>query len=59
MEKYNRELVITNYYMASNALMEIGISENLPKELDEIVLRASREVVKILNYINENRTIED
>lgn len=57
MDQDKRKKLIEGYYRANNALMEIGIIKDLPKELDEIILDANRAVVKIVNWINDNRGI--
>ncbi len=55
MKTETRVTVITNYYRATNALMEIGIIEDLPEELKDITLDASRATLKIINWVNDNK----
>lgn len=47
--------IMTNYYIASHALMSIGMDENIPEELKQITIEASAATVKIVNYINAHK----
>ena len=40
--------MLTNYYRASSALMEIGTTENIPEELNELAINASAETLRII-----------
>ena len=55
MWKQDAQRLVENYYRASNALMNIGTTEFLPKELKDICLNASRATVKIIDYVNEHK----
>jgi hypothetical protein len=55
MKEFDRSKVVMNYYKASSALMEIGTTQNLPSELLELSLNASRATIKIIDYINAHR----
>lgn len=52
---YDKSKVVSNYYKASNALMEIGMTENVPEELKQLAINASRDTIKIIDYINNHR----
>jgi len=54
MEKYNKESVVTNYYTAQNAIMNIGIMEDIPEELHGLCINASVAISKIVDYINKD-----
>ena len=47
--------VVQNYYTASNALMSIGTTENLPTELRNICIQASNSTSKIIDYVNKHK----
>lgn len=55
MNKVDREKVLTNYYRASSALMEIGTTQNIPEELKELAIDASAATLRIINYINSHK----
>jgi len=54
-DKEYRAKVITNYYIASNALLEIGTTDNIPRELMELSIKASMATTKIIDFINEHK----
>jgi hypothetical protein len=56
---YDRSKVILNYYKAVSALMEIGITANIPEELKDLAVNASAATIKIIDYVNEHRMDED
>lgn|GEM_PF-6324396 len=55
MNQEDRTKVVTNYYKASNALMEIGTIENIPEELKQLAINASSATMKIIDYINSQK----
>jgi hypothetical protein len=55
MHREDRANVVMNYYKASGALMEIGIMDNIPEELKQLVVNASSATMKIIDYINSHR----
>lgn len=55
MDKHDRLKIIENYYKASNALMEIGITKNIPDELKQLSINASSETMRIIDYINNHK----
>lgn len=55
LNRDDREKVVTNYYKASNALMEIGTTENIPEELKQLAIKASSSTMRIIDYINSHR----
>lgn len=57
MEPDNRTKVIENYYKAINALMEIGIINDLPCDLMTITITASVATTKIIQYLNEHKEV--
>ena len=57
MDQKTHTIVVTNYYRANNALSEIGMCKDIPEELKEIVLEASRATIKIIDYINNHKEI--
>ena len=52
--EFDRKSVVENYYRASTALMEIGTTKNLPCDLKEICINASRATIQIIDYINNH-----
>lgn len=55
MTQADREKVITNYYKATSALMEIGIAESIPEELRWLAIDASAKATMIIDYINSHK----
>lgn len=55
MNQEDRTKVVTNYYKASSALMEIGTTENIPDELLQLAMQASNATVKIIDFINSHK----
>lgn len=55
MNQEDRSKVVTNYYKASSALMEIGTTDNIPEELKQLAINASSATVKIIDYINSHK----
>lgn len=55
MKNKNVQIIVENYYKASNALMNIGTLEDIPKELKTICLNATSATLKIINYVNEHK----
>ena len=55
MNEKDTEKVVTNYYKATNALIEIGTMEGISNELKNLAINASPEVRKIIDYINANK----
>ena len=53
MKIEDRAKVITNYYRALNALMEIGTTKDIPEELKQLSINASSATIKIIDYINK------
>ena len=53
--EFDRDRVVTNYYKAANALMEIGTTPNIPEELKQLAINASSQTIKIINYINNHK----
>jgi hypothetical protein len=54
MTSEQRVKVVTNYYKASTALMEIGTIDNLPTELLRLTIQASVATSKIVDFINNS-----
>ena len=55
MKNKDVQKIVENYYKASNALMNIGTIEGIPKELRNICLNASSATVKIIDYVNKHK----
>jgi hypothetical protein len=55
MNQEGRTKVVTNYYRASSALMEIGTTEDIPEDLKKLCINASVATAKIINYINTHK----
>ncbi|MFT9496354.1 hypothetical protein [Anaerosolibacter sp.] len=55
MNQEDRAKVVENYYKATNALMEIGTTDNIPEELKQLAINASCATTKIIDYINSHR----
>jgi hypothetical protein len=54
-KRYNRPKVVENYYIAMNALSNIGTIENIPEELRELCIKASSATLKIIEYVNNQK----
>jgi hypothetical protein len=52
MNQEVRAVVVTNYYRASGALMEIGTTKDIPEDLKKLCINASVATTKIIDYIN-------
>lgn len=55
MNEKDIERIVTNYYKASSALMEIGITDGISSELRALAIKASCATTKIIDYINANK----
>ena len=55
MNQEDRTKVVTNYYKASSALMEIGTTKDIPDELLQLTIKASNATAKIIDFINSHR----
>lgn len=55
MNQEDRTKVVTNYYRASNALMEIGTTDNIPEELKQLAIKASAATSRIIDFINSHK----
>lgn len=55
MNDEDRAKIVTNYYRASGALLEIGRIKNIPDELLQLTIMASKATENIINYINSHR----
>lgn len=47
--------IVKNYFKASSALMNIGITENIPGELRALCVKASKATSKIIDYVNKHK----
>jgi hypothetical protein len=56
MWKQDAQRLVENYYRARNALTNIGTTEHIPDELLQICLNASRETIKIIDYVNAHKS---
>lgn len=55
MNQDDRTKIVTNYYRASSALMEIGTTKDIPEELKQLAVKASSATARIIDYINAHR----
>lgn len=55
MNQEDRIRVVTNYYKASNALMEIGTTDNISDELKLLAIKASSATTKIIDFVNSHK----
>lgn len=50
-----RTKVLTNYYRASEALLEIGTMADLPEELRQLAAEAYAATMKIMKKVNASK----